>query len=185
MVFLQAAPAARAGCPPAAAASAARQGPAAGLAVGRLRRQHRLRLPPIKEFVDARERGAHPHQGLLRERTHPDEPAQQLGRPPGESRPCAGLGGAGAPSLLCLCDSLPVSRTPFLAFPVFSPCLLLSVLHSPQPAPPQSWRGYTERPLEAEAARLASSSQGAADSGLSHSLISPQCNWPGRAKHAA
>ncbi|XP_044907574.1 protein Wnt-5a isoform X4 [Felis catus] len=57
------------------------QGPAAGLAVGRLRRQHRLRLP-LRQGVRGRARaGAHPRQGLVRERAHPHELAQQRGRP--------------------------------------------------------------------------------------------------------
>lgn len=60
------------------------QGPAAGLAVGRLRRQHRLRLP-LREGVRGRARArAHPRQGLIRERAHPHEPAQQRGWPQGE-----------------------------------------------------------------------------------------------------
>lgn len=62
----------------------ASQGPAEGLAVGRLRGQHRIWIS-LRQGVRRRARtGTHPRQGVLRERAHPHEPAQQRGRPQGE-----------------------------------------------------------------------------------------------------
>lgn len=100
------------------------QGPAAGLAVGRLRRQHRLRLPLCQGVRGRARAGAHPRQGLLRERAHPHELAQQRGRPQGE---CCVLA-------VSFCSPPPRSDCPCLSFSLFplpALCLFPAAFISP------------------------------------------------------
>lgn len=110
----------------------ASQGPAEGLAVGRLRGQHRVWISLCQGVRRRARAGTHPRQRLLRERAHPHEPAQQRGRPQGE---CP----LWSPRLrpLSLCSPYPPTKPgPFQSLPLPLPlsvgsCLFVSPSQTP------------------------------------------------------